>query len=298
MAESTPDPSRPRRGRFRRWFSGLVHGALSDYFAHDTRTPAPQLDATDTARNTRIIEFTTPAKGDAYDFRITAELCFCATGALPWERLTARIDFWVPDLTAEIKASVRSAARRFPPFRPGAAEPVILDEAQQAVTRALTGLQDVDGVHVDCSVRLRVDMDPEIRDLQRTAVIEQVKFNARYDQSEYSAQRLGELRTIWSKFIKDGLPMWETPYAILMAQHPNQVAATLFQMRKDRRDEAAKLVETVAQVADGHERMDLLEFALATDSALSKTYELLGIAQPEGGADSLFSSSEGEAGSS
>ncbi len=132
-------------------------------------------------------------------------------------------------------------------------------------------------------------MDPEIRDMQRTAVIEQVKFGARYDQSEYSAQRLGELREVWSKFIKDGLPMWETPYAISMAQRPNQVATILFQMRKDRKDEAAKLVETVAQVADGHERMDLLEFALATDSALGKTYELLGIAPPEGGATSLFS---------
>ncbi|GAA2615019.1 hypothetical protein SMC26_25400 [Actinomadura fulvescens] len=82
-----------------------------------------------------------------------------------------------------------------------------------------------------------------------------------------------------------------------MAQHPNQVAATLFQMRADRKEEADKLVERVAQIADGHERMDLLEFALATDSALSKTYELLGIAQPDSGAASLFSKPDEQGGS-
>ncbi len=97
--------------------------------------PAPALDVTGTARNTRTIEFGTAGRGDAYDFRVTADLCFCATGTLPWDRLAAKIDFWAPDLLAEIKAAVRPVARNFPPFRPGAAEPVVAEEAQQAVTR-------------------------------------------------------------------------------------------------------------------------------------------------------------------
>lgn len=35
--------------------------------------------------------------------------------------------------------------------------------------------------------------------------------------------------------------------------------------------------------------MDLLEFAVASDSALRKTYELLGLPLPDPGPDSLFS---------
>lgn len=285
---SRPDPSRPRRGRLRRWIARKLRSLLSDTADLETRPPAPVLPVTASINQTKTVTFTTPSKGDAYEFSVTADLCFCATGQLSTDQLHAKIDARIPAITAELKSAARPVAREYPPFRPGAAEPKVATAVQQAVDTALAGVPDVDAAVLTCTVQVRVDMPDEVREMQRLALADQVKFEARYEQSEQAAQRLGELRVVWSKFIRDGLPMWETPYAILMAQQPAQVWATLFKMRDDRKAEATKLVDTVAAVAIGHERMDLLEFALATDSALSKTYELLGIATPDQGPTSNF----------
>ncbi|MFC7381338.1 hypothetical protein [Sphaerisporangium rhizosphaerae] len=258
----------------------------------DTRTPAPLLPVTSTTRRTKNFTFPTPAKGDAYDFTLEVDLCLCATGTLRDEALDTKIDARFADLRTVTRNAARWKAREFPPFRPGAAEPAITAVVQAAVDRALTDSPDEDGVVFDCSATVRVQMDSAIRELQRRSVAEQVQFEARYELSEQAAQRLGELREVWTAFIAAGLPRWETPYAVLMAQQPAQTATTLFKMREDRQEEARGLVDTVVQVASGHERMDLLEFALASDSALSKTYELLGIAEPEPGPQSRFDEPE------
>jgi hypothetical protein len=284
-----PDPSRPRRGRFRRWIARVLRRLLDDGIPeHDVGTVAPSLEVTHTANRIHDVSFTTPAKGDAYAFTVHVDLCFCATGQLPHDRLLAKIDTRLPDVRTELKAAARRAAREHPVFRAGAAEPHIAAAIQTAVDEALAGVPEADGAVLTCTARVRVDMPDAVRELQRQAVVEQLRFEARYELSEQSARRLGELRVVWSEFIKDGLPNWETPYAVLMAQQPAQVAATLFTMRADRKTEAAQLVDTIAAVAAGHERMDLLEFALATDSALSKTYEVLGITRPEPGPASNF----------
>jgi hypothetical protein len=279
------DPSRPRGRGFRRWIGRKLRKLID---LGDTRTTAPELDTTRSVNQNRIVTFTTPSKGDAYDFTITAELCFCATGPRSVDSLHAKIDAWLPAITTELKFAARPVAREYPPFRPGAAESVVAITAQKAVDMALAGAAGVDGAAVSCAVQVRVDMPEEVRVLQREAVTEQTKFENRFEQSEQAAQRLGELRVAWSKFIRDGLPMWETPYAVLMAQQPGQASAALFKMRADRMDEAAKLVDAVAAAAAGSEKMDLLEFALATDSALKRTYELLGIAAPPDGPTSNF----------
>lgn len=287
---SRSDPSRPRRGRFRRWIGRKLR-KLIDW--QDTSTAAPELDATRSVNQNRTVTFTTPSKGDAYDFSITAELCFCAVGPRSLESLYARIDAWLPTITTELRFAARPVAREFPPFRPGAAEPAVAAAVQQAVDVALAGTAGLDRAVLTCTVQVRVDMPEEVRVLQREAVAEQTKVENSFEQSEQAAQRLGDLRVAWSKFIRDGLPMWETPYAILMAQQPVKTSAALFQMRADRKEEAARLVDAVAAVTAGSEKMDLLEFALATDSALTKTYELLGIAAPPDGPTSNFDEPDG-----
>ncbi|MFI5915684.1 hypothetical protein [Dactylosporangium sp. NPDC051541] len=291
-ANTHVDPSKPRRGRLRRWVGRVLRNLIGEPPTVITSAPPIVLPVSRTVNRVRTVTFTTPAKGDSYEFTVNVDLCFCATGAAAAERLDAKLDGRLPDLIAEVKAAARPIAREFPPFRPGVAEPRVARAIQQATEAALAGVPDEDGVYLTCSARSRVDMPEEVRQLQRLALAEQVKFESRYEQSEQSAQRLGELREVWSKFIRDGLPSWVTPYALAMAQQPAQVAPLLFKLRDDRKAEAAKLVDAVAAVAAGHERMDLLEFALATDSALSKTYELLGIAAPPDGSDSLFDGDE------
>ncbi len=289
MSHAHADPSRPRR-RFRPWLS-RVWAAMRNrpYQPADLTTPLPPLDPRITVNRREEITFTTPARGDVYDFTMKVELCWCATGATTDDVLHAKINSRRSDMTAEIKTAARPVARRFAPYRPGDAEMPVTVAVTGAVESALAAVPDEDGVVVNCTPRVRVEMADAIRELQRPLVAAQVKLDGRYDLSALAAQRLGELRVIWRDFIADGLPEWETPYAISLAQQPDQAARELFAMRKDRRDEASTLVETVAHVATGHDRLDLLEFAVVSDSALRKTYELLGLPLPDPGPDSLFS---------
>jgi hypothetical protein len=289
---SVADPSRPRGGRLRRWLGRILRGLLNGSPHGSGDTPQPVLPTTDSVNRVETITFDTPAKGDAYDFTITVELCLCATGHQDLAELDSTIDGRLPDLVAELKAAARPEAREYPIFRPGAAEPRIAAEIEAAVRRALVGVPDEHGASLQCSTRVRVDMPDAVRDLQRQTFDEQIKLAARYEHSEQAALRLGELREVWSKFIRDGLAEWNTPYAVHMALQPTQAAATLFTLRKDRKEEAEKLVDVVSAVTVGAARMDLLDFVDATDSALRKTHELLGIAPPPDGADSLFDSPE------
>jgi hypothetical protein len=292
---SAADPSRPRGGRVRRWLSRVLHGLINDTPHGRVDTPTPVLPVTDHTSRIETVTFHTPAKGDAYDFMVTVEICLCATGHQTRYELDQALTRRLPDLVAELKSAARPEARKHPIFRPGAAEPRVAAEIETAVRQAVIGVPDEQGASLQARTRVRVDMPDAVRDLQRQMVDEQVKLEARYEHSEQAALRLGELRDVWSKFIKDGLLEWNTPYAVHMAQQPSQASATLFSLRKDRRDEAEKLVDVVSQVTVGNQRMDLLEFALATDSALRKTHELLGIAPPPAGGDSVFDDSAEQA---
>jgi hypothetical protein len=282
------DPSRPRRRRFRRWLAQRIQRLLSDTDPVNTGVPAPPLPVTREANHTETVVFRTPSKGDAYDFSVAADLCFCASGPLDAETLIARIRERIPAVTTEMTSTARAIGREHPPFRPGAAEPKMTAAVQQAVDAVLAGAPDEDGTVYNCTVRVRVDMPEAVRELQRKAVADQVRSEALYEQSEQTAQRMGELRDAWSTFIRDGLPAWDTPYAVNMALKPSQVASVLYAMRKDRKKEAQDLVEQVGMVAAEHERLDLLELALVSDSALRKAFELLEIAQPEAGPASNF----------
>ncbi len=282
------DPSRPRRRRFRRWLAERIQTLLRDTDPVDTGVPFHPIPVTRETNHTETVVFQSPSKGDAYDFSVAADLCFCASGPVDIETLNARIRARIPAVTTEVTSTARAIGREYPPFRPGAAEPKMATAVQQAVDAALAGTPDEDGTVYTCTVRVRVDMPEAVRELQRKAVADQVRSEALYEQSEQTAQRMGELRDAWSKFIREGLPAWDTPYAVNMALKPSQVASILYAMRKDRKKEAQDLVEQVGMVAAEHERLDLLELALVSDSALRKAFELLEIAQPEVGPASNF----------
>jgi hypothetical protein len=255
----------------------------------DLSARLPALPPQETVNHTSALSFGTPARGDAYDFTISVSLCWCATGRIDREAMLEKIKARVPEANAEITEAVRSVARRFVPYRPDLAEEHIAAAVKSAVKSVLDTTRDDDGIQLTCAPRTAVAVTAEIRDMQRQYVAPEMSFEARCSLSKLAAERLGELRDTWRGFIEKGLSEWSTPYAISLALRYDEAAKILFAMREDRRREAEGLVDTIAQVASGHDRLDLLEFAVASDSALRKTYELLGIPLPEPAADSLFS---------
>jgi len=290
MSTTNTDPSRPRR-RSGSWFSRLWSSWRERRRRPaDTGAPPPRLPERWTTNHEESFTFVTPARGDGYDFAVAVDLCWCVTGTGTEEDLRARITARRAEITAGIKAAARPVGRRFAPYRPGDAEHPIATAVREAVDNTLAATPDEFGAVLTCSARTRVDMDAALRELQRPLMAEQVRLEGRFDLSALFAQRLGELRIVWRDFIQAGLPDWESPYAVSLALHPEQAAKELFTMRKDRRDEAQSLVDVIALTAAGHEKLDLLEFAVASDSALRQTYKLLGIPLPDPGPDSLFAS--------
>jgi hypothetical protein len=252
-------------------------------------SPVPRLDHRHTVNHTSDLSFGTPARGDSYEFAVSVALCWCATGTLSEQAMLDKLTSRVPEMNAEITAAVRPVARQFAPYRPDLAEQHVAAAVRTAVQSVLAATPDTDGVVLACTARARVSPAPAICELQRQYVAPEMKLEARYALSKLAAERLGELRVTWRDFITDGLPDWTTPYAVSLALRWDDAPQVLFSMRKDRRIEAERLVDTIAQVASGHDRLDLLEFAVASDSALRKTYELLGIPLPDQAPDSLFS---------
>ena len=288
MSHSYPDPSRPRGG-VRRWLSRVWAAMRNRGYPTDVPTTFPRPDYRLTVNHTSDLSFGTPARGDSYEFAVSVALCWCATGTLSEQAMLDKLTSRVPEMNAEITAAVRPVARQFAPYRPDLAEQHMTEAVRTAVQSVLAATPDADGVVLACTARTQVSPAPAICELQRQYVAPEMKLEARYDLSRLAAERLGELRVTWRDFITDGLPDWTTPYAISLAQRWDDAPQILFGMRTDRRHEAERLVDTIAQVASGHDRLDLLEFAVASDSALRKTYELLGIPLPDSAPDSLFS---------
>jgi hypothetical protein len=288
MSHPYPDPSRPR-GRFRQWLSRVWAAIRNRKTIEEPWNPVPGPDHRITVNHTSDLSFDTPARGDAYDFTVSVALCWCAAGTLSEQALRDKLTSRVPEMNAEITAAARPVARHFAPYRPDLAEEHVAKAVHTAVQSVLAATPDTDGVVLTCTARTRVAPAPAISEMQRQHVAPEMELEARYALSRLAAERLGELRVTWRDFIADGLPEWTTPYATSLALHWDETPKILFGMRADRQHEAEGMVNTIAQVASGHDRLDLLEFAVASDSALRKTYELLGIPLPDQAPDSLFS---------
>lgn len=286
MTDPTTGPARSR-GRFRRWLSRVWNALRNRDDLPALTTPAPVRDVRLRVNHTETVSFPTPARGDAYDFTVEIDLCLCAIGEREEQELRDMIRNRLPDLIAELKAAARPVARRHPPYRPADAEQELGPAIREAAERTLAGVPG-EGVELVGAPRVRVSPAPEIVQMRREHVGEQIAIEAEHERSALIAAHLGELRKVWCRFINDGLADWRTPYGIDLAQHPEKATAIVYRMREDRKAEAQGLVETVAQVAAGHERLDLLDFVVAGDTALRRAYELFDIKLPDPDNGSVF----------
>src|ERR1700754_261279 len=127
------DASRPRGG-FRQWLSGVWTARRNRrHTPPEVATAPPALDARITINHTETTTFGTPGRGDAYDFLVTVDLCWCATGARSRDELLRKIKDRGAEIDAEIKAATRPVARRHAPYRPGDAERTVAVAVRDAV---------------------------------------------------------------------------------------------------------------------------------------------------------------------
>lgn len=229
----------------------------------------------------------TPAMGDAFNFvvRIRCSWCVQATATTDEkERRTEEVRKFIaesrPTILERIEDTIRPIARTFPPYRAA--------EAEQSINTILVGcLSDGD---VRATVRARVDVCGPVREDLQKIWRDRLVIDSGGDLKKANIELLGELQESWRKLLVKGLEGvgevkaaktgWIAPYALALAQDSEQSAAAYLKAMVDRRVSHAE--ELLARLGNlvVDERIDEIEFAFRSDSALRAVLTHLGVPVP------------------
>lgn len=243
------------------------------------QSPQPERES-DTA-----LTFETPAEGDGFAFQVTVK-CARLAGGRKHER-GVWIDseeelVQVHDLITDV---VRKVCRAHSPFQPGAAEKAVNRDVDAALA-AHSSLRS------RWTVRVRVNLTDEVRELQRAAQIRQRQIVADAEAVTLRVQRLQELSDVSERFLTSAEGRWIARYAVRLAQHPESAAEIVAQMLDERQQHAERLVRLVNDMSSAHQQADIFELVIASEGALRHALKQLGVDVPPLESDSLFSAPE------
>jgi hypothetical protein len=298
-------PSMPRagsgpgaRGIFSSaWWRGLA-GRVRWPFRRRRRgpeRPAPPRpeglpDLLDTDEPEETFRFQTPAKGDGYHFEVSVRCSWCvqATAYPPHRKRRTQeirnlVDEQRPVVRDRIQDTVRRIARYYPPYRPAEAEHAIGDELSACLSEG----------DLRVKVQVRVDVCDPVREDLRQVWKKRLVEDAEGESQKTSVQLVGELQDLWRELLLDGLQdigeiqtaktAWIAPYALALAQDPQESAAEyLRKMIAHRVDHAESLLTELGELVVD-QRVEAIEFAFGSDSALRAVLKLLGVPVPDRG---------------
>jgi hypothetical protein len=253
----------------------------------------------DVPEDTFVLE--TPAKGDAYNFAVGIRCTWSVQGTAFAEnkkRRTQELQRLVgkqrPVVREQIEAAVRKAARHHAPYRAAAAE--------EEIGEALRACKAEGDLHV--RVRARVDVCDAVREDLKTVWQHRLAEDAQGDAKKANVELIGELQEAWRDLLLEGLngigevetarAAWIAPYALALAQDPEESAGLYLRTMINHRVSHAEglLSELSDLVVD--RRIDAIEFAFGSDSALRALLSLLGVPIPPRGLADTESQSTGE----
>jgi hypothetical protein len=227
----------------------------------------------------------TPALGDGFNFlvRVRCSWCVQATATKREKKQkTAQVREFMEtnrDITRErIEERIRPIARTFEPYRAAEAEELI----NQKVVDCLN-----DG-DVRVTVRTWVDVcDPVREDLQKVWR-QRLVADANGDMQKAYVDLLTALQKAWQGLLVTGLETmgavpesaaWLAPYALALAEDPKNAAGYLKRALDERVDHTENLLRNLgAMVVD--DRIEAIEFAFQSDSALRRLLTYLGVPVP------------------
>ncbi|HEY8482017.1 MAG TPA: hypothetical protein VIL71_19495 [Spirillospora sp.] len=226
------------------------------------------------------IRFEVPAQGDGYDFSVVVHFTWCVTGHAYPEALVARADEQQFPLKERLIARVRAVSREFAPYETAKAESRfdhVIGELFSA-----TRLEFVSGGHPDGEARpiehrTIVTMERPVRDNQREASIRRQNAVNEDDLSRLLVQQFSDRRLLWQRFLESGRSEWLTPYAVALAQRPDQVAGVVEKMVRDRRAEARELADHIVGQVQRYKEHDAFDLMLENDLVLRHLLKSMGV---------------------
>ena len=261
-----------------RELAGHLAGLFRDRRTEDRRAPyrshgLPDLLDLDEPQDTFTLE--TPAMGEAYNFLIGIRCSWSVQGtAFPEQkkRRTQEVQRLIarhrPVIRERIEDTIRPIAREYPPYRAAEAERAIRHELRECLSEG----------ELQVKARARVNVCEPVRQDLRQVWQQRLVEDAKGDLKKVSVELIGELQEAWRDLLLRGLrgigevqvakAGWIAAYALALAQDPEKSAgAYLHDMIEHRvRHAEGLLTELSDLVVD--QRVNAIEFAFASDSAL------------------------------
>ncbi|WP_182906533.1 hypothetical protein [Microbispora sp. H13382] len=264
--------SRPGLGtRFRDWLRSWLFPLPYDGESSHTEITDPPFT------------FDTPALGDAYMFTVSVRLQWSALGTGPDSDLSGAIKRHRERVRWTVSDIVRGAAREFPPHTPQQAEAEI---GRRLKTMRLP--QEKDGTQVECTAFTRVGAPLPLVDQLQEIWSRRVADEERHESARRTAVRVRELRDVWRDFLSEGMDDWISPYAVGLAETPQDISSLMKQMLQERQEEAQRLLDMVDNVMTAQQRADVYDFVVSSETVLRHTLKMMGIPVPDPAPDSLF----------
>jgi hypothetical protein len=234
--------------------------------------------------------FETPALGDAFNFRIRIRCSWTVQATASdeeMEKKIAEVREFIQGSRAitrdRLEERIRPIARAFPPYRAA--------EAEETLNQTISDCLNDGDVRV--TVRTWVDVsDPVREDLQkvwRERLVAESGVELDGVLRKAHVALLGELQEDWRKLLIAGLAgigavdeasaTWLAPYALALAEDPENAAGYLKNVLKGRVDHAEQLLADLGALAID-DRVEAIEFAFQSQSALHRLLMYLGVPIP------------------
>ncbi|MEV4948726.1 hypothetical protein [Streptomyces sp. NPDC053755] len=236
-----------------------------------------------------VVSFETPAKGGGFDFHVEIRCDWCAEGRLDTYSLSRAVDGYQAALPQRLAERVREITRDYQPFH--------AQEAERAVNEALREGECFDSGLVTCRTSTVVRPAPEIVEQQRKAALDLQEIEHHYAKSSLRVRLLSEVAEEWRAFLASGLvdvrpddesASWLTPWAVLLAERPEEAAAEVGAMFRERQKQLDQFVTLVGRQRKEYQAHDLFEFVIDNERQLGRAMRLFGLApagesEPGGG---------------
>jgi len=299
----TPDswdqPAEPQAGRSRRrpfsarWWRErwerlirLLRRSPTDNEDMPTVKPLTMPTLLDVHEPSDTFTIESPAQGDAFNFLIRVRCSWCVQATATEEereKKTVEVLEFIEKSRAitreRIEERIRPIARRFPPYRAA--------EAEELLNREIVDCLNDGDVRV--TVRVWVDVCDPVREDLRKVWQQRLTVDAEGDLKKVYVDLLAALQDAWQHLLVVGLEgigtvpeaqtAWLAPYALALAQDPKNAASYLKGALDQRVDYTEKLLRDLgAMVVD--DRIEAIEFAFQSDSALRALLTYLGVPVP------------------
>jgi hypothetical protein len=218
----------------------------------------------------RAFSATTPTKEQPVNFQVRVIEWWLGHG--PADVVNENIDYYAPQRRREIRKQLRILSRTFAPDE-------LADFERRANERLGRPAVFSDGL-LECHYSVEVTPDEVYQDHLRKTWEADAQAEADHRLKERALEHLEPLRNRWLEFLRDLEADPLGPHAMQLANNPDKLSEILERHASEQKDQQDRLSDICNATSNAYREMDVFDFVMETDGALTALMRHLGIDQP------------------